>query len=168
MALVFILSMLVKWKSLNLFLSAVLIFFMHEKNCSQTYVLLDMHNSFLEKVNNFQLVLTLAPRINRFVSAKENPVAFEDGKETNTTFVFIGIFESMTKAPWRKSQPLIAKRDKIPAFYCKRGQDVSLLLPKRKIIQASYCKKGEYVNLLLQKGTESQPLIAKMDKILLS
>ena len=46
---VLILRMLAKCLSVNLFLSAVLMFFMHEKNCSQQYVLPHMHNNFLDK-----------------------------------------------------------------------------------------------------------------------
>ena len=46
---VLILRMFAKCLSVNLFLSAVLIFFMHEKNCSQQYVLPHMHNNFLDK-----------------------------------------------------------------------------------------------------------------------
>ena len=40
-----ILRMFAKCLSVNLFLSAVLIFFMLEKNCSQEYVLPHIHNN---------------------------------------------------------------------------------------------------------------------------
>ena len=46
---VLILRMFTKCLSVNLFLSAVIMFFMHEKNCSQQYVLPHMHNNFLDK-----------------------------------------------------------------------------------------------------------------------
>ena len=44
-----ILRMFAKCLSVNLFLSAVLMYFMLEKNCLQEYVLHHMHNNFLDK-----------------------------------------------------------------------------------------------------------------------
>ena len=49
MALVLILRMFLKCESLSLFLSAVLMLCMQEKNCSQLYVLPHMLKSFLDK-----------------------------------------------------------------------------------------------------------------------
>ena len=46
---VLILRIFAKCLSVNLFFSAVLMFLMHEKNCSQQYVLPHMHNNFLDK-----------------------------------------------------------------------------------------------------------------------
>ena len=46
---VLILRMFAKCLSANLFLSAVLMFFMYEKNYSLQYVLPHMHNNFLNK-----------------------------------------------------------------------------------------------------------------------
>ena len=45
----FIVRMFAKCLLVNLFLSAILTFFMLEKNCSQEYVLPYMHNNFLDK-----------------------------------------------------------------------------------------------------------------------